>query len=273
MTAVSPLPDPATATPVPAAALASAPAPDPSSATPAASPAPEARARPPIRVRGRSFMSFVLAPELPLAGWIAELDALVWRSPAFFVDRPVIVDLSGLTLDKAEVSALIGDLHERGVRVLGLEGADPSVLGLGLPPPISGGRAVGTVEVPGEAAPHASDASASRKASPSLIVESSVRSGQSVIFPEGDLTIIGSVGSGAEVVAGGSIHVYGALRGRAIAGTTGNTGARIFCRKLEAELLAIDGLYKTADDMPSDLVGRPVQVWLEGETIMTAALD
>ena len=96
MTAVSPLPDPATATPVPAAALASAPAPDPSSATPAASPAPEARARPPIRVRGRSFMSFVLAPELPLAGWIAELDALVWRSPAFFVDRPVI-DMTGVS--------------------------------------------------------------------------------------------------------------------------------------------------------------------------------
>ena len=105
------------------------------------------------------------------------------------------------------------------------------------------------------------------------MVETSVRSGQSVIFPEGDLTIIGSVGSGAEVVAGGSIHIYGALRGRAIAGTTGNTRARIFCRKLEAELLAIDGLYKTADDMPPDVLGRPMQAWLEGDAIMTAALD
>ena len=76
-----------------------------------------------------------------------------------------------------------------------------------------------------------------------------MRSGQSVIFPEGDVTVLGSVGSGAEIVAGGSIHIYGTLRGRAIAGATGNARARIFCRKLEAELLAIDGLYKTADDM------------------------
>ena len=79
---------------------------------------PEARPRPPIRVRGRSFMSFVLAPELPIADWLAELDALVRRSPAFFVDRPVIVDLSGALLDKAGLTALIADLHERGIRIL-----------------------------------------------------------------------------------------------------------------------------------------------------------
>jgi septum site-determining protein MinC len=216
-------------------------------------------------------MSFVLAPELPIADWLAEVDALIRRSPAFFVDRPVIVDLSGLSLEKAELTALVADLHERGVRVLGLEGADPSMLGLGLPPAMTGGR---PVEVPNEVAPAASlDPAASRKAPPTLMVENSVRSGQSIIFPEGDLTIIGSVGSGAEVVAGGSIHIYGALRGRAIAGTMGNTRARIFCRKLEAELLAIDGLYKTADDMPPDVLGRPMQAWLEGDAIMTAALD
>ena len=219
-------------------------------------------------------MSFVLAPELPIADWLAEVDALIRRSPAFFVDRPVIVDLSGLSLEKAELTALVADLHERGVRVLGLEGADPSMLGLGLPPAMTGGRPVGAVEVPSEAAPGGpSDPAAPRKPAPTLMVESSVRSGQSIIFPEGDLTIIGSVGSGAEVVAGGSIHIYGALRGRAIAGTMGNTRARIFCRKLEAELLAIDGLYKTADDMPPDVLGRPMQAWLEGDAIMTAALD
>jgi septum site-determining protein MinC len=69
-----------------------------------------------------------------------------------------------------------------------------------------------------------------------------------VVFPSGDVTVIGSVASGAEVVAGGSIHIYGTLRGRAMACSTGNARARIFCRKIEAELLAIDGLYKTADD-------------------------
>ena len=83
----------------------------------------------------------------------------------------------------------------------------------------------------------------------SLLIEGSVRSGQSILHPEGDVTVLGSVASGSEIVAGGSIHIYGTLRGRAIAGCTGNGKARIFCRKFEAELIAIDGLYKTADDL------------------------
>jgi septum site-determining protein MinC len=99
-----------------------------------------------------------------------------------------------------------------------------------------------------------------------------VRSGQSLFFPEGDVTIVGSVASGAEIVAGGSIHVYGILRGRAMAGTMGNPAARIFCRKLEAELIAIDGFYKTAEDMDPDLRGRAVHLWLEGETIKSETL-
>ena len=75
-----------------------------------------------------------------------------------------------------------------------------------------------------------------------------MRSGQSVVFPEGDVTVLGSVGSGAEIVAGGSIHVYGTLRGRAMAGVNGNSAARIYCQKIEAELLAIDGYYQTAEE-------------------------
>ena len=99
-----------------------------------------------------------------------------------------------------------------------------------------------------------------------------VRSGQSLIFTEGDITIIGSVASGAEVIAGGSIHVYGTLRGRAMAGTMGNAAARIFCRKLEAELVAIDGYYKTAEDLGPDLRGKAVQLWLEGDTFKSGSL-
>jgi septum site-determining protein MinC len=74
-------------------------------------------------------------------------------------------------------------------------------------------------------------------------------------------------------MAGGSIHVYGALRGRAIAGMLGNPQARIFCRRLEAELLAIDGLYRTAEDMDPTLRGRPVQAWLDRDSIVMAPLD
>ena len=106
----------------------------------------------------------------------------------------------------------------------------------------------------------------------SLIIEEPVRSGQSIVFPEGDVTVLGSVASGAEIIAGGSIHVYGTLRGRVLAGSAGNPNARIFCRKLEAELIAIDGLYKTAEDMEPNLVGKPVQAWLEGDALMAASL-
>ena len=90
-----------------------------------------------------------------------------------------------------------------------------------------------------------------------LVIDSSVRSGQTINFPEGDVTVIGSVGSGAEIVAGGSIHVYGTLRGRAIAGTSGDQTARIFCQDLDAELLSIDGRYRVAENFERTLRGRP----------------
>jgi septum site-determining protein MinC len=82
-----------------------------------------------------------------------------------------------------------------------------------------------------------------------------------------------SVGSGAEIVAGGSIHVYGALRGRAIAGAAGNPRARIFCHRVEAELLAIDCYYKTVDDIDDSLRHRPAQIWLEGGTVKISAMN
>jgi septum site-determining protein MinC len=107
---------------------------------------------------------------------------------------------------------------------------------------------------------------------PCLFIDDSVRSGQTIEFPDGDVTVIGSVGSGAEIIAGGSIHVYGTLRGRAIAGSMGDNRARIYCRKLEAELLAIDGLYQTAEDMDSQFRGRAVQVRLKGDAITMESL-
>ena len=87
------------------------------------------------------------------------------------------------------------------------------------------------------------------------------------------MTVLGSVGSGAEIMAGGSIHVYGALRGRAIAGIAGNSRARVFCSRMEAELIAIDGLYRTADDIDPALRGRQAQAWLEGDAIRLAGMD
>ena len=232
-----------------------------------------ARSRPTIRFRGRSFMALVLAPEAPFAEWLSELDDLIRRSPGFFVGRAVILDVTKARLTKPELVALLADLHARDIRITGVEGADPAWLTLGMPPPISGGRATGVVEVRDGAPPEAPAEPAAPKEATCLLVDSPVRSGQSIIFPDGDVTVVGSVASGAEVIAGGSIHVYGSLRGRAIAGSMGNGKARIFCRRFEAELVAIDGLYKTADEMAKDLRGRPVQARLDGDAIVTAALD
>ena len=94
-----------------------------------------------------------------------------------------------------------------------------------------------------------------------------------MVFPQGDVTVVGWIASGAEVVAGGSIHVYGAIRGRALAGANGTPKARIFCSRAEPELLAIDGVYRTAEDIDASLHGRAIQVWLEGDALQIAAVD
>jgi septum site-determining protein MinC len=85
--------------------------------------------------------------------------------------------------------------------------------------------------------------------------------------------VLGSVGSGAEIVAGGSIHIYGTLRGRAMAGVNGNSAARIYCQKIEAELLAIDGYYRTAEDINDILRNRPIQAWLDGNMMKISPLN
>ena len=107
----------------------------------------------------------------------------------------------------------------------------------------------------------------------SLLLDSQVRSGQSIVFPDGDVTVVGSVSSGAEIVAGGSIHIYGTLRGRAMAGINGNSTARIYCQKIEAELLAIDGYYRTAEEIDANLCDRPSQVWLDGNVVQITPLN
>ena len=102
---------------------------------------------------------------------------------------------------------------------------------------------------------------------------SPVRSGQQLYAQNRDLTVCAMVGAGAEVIADGSIHIYGALRGRALAGAQGNEKARIFCREFHAELVAIAGHYKVLEDIPKELRGKAVQIWLDKEELKIAALD
>jgi septum site-determining protein MinC len=219
-------------------------------------------------------MALVLAPEPPVQAWLDALDGQIARSPSFFEGRPVVLDLAALPREQPDVAGLLLGLGARGVRIIGTEGAHPSWQGLEAWAPLHANttRPARPVEVPDERRSTASATIAQQEAN-ALLIDHPVRSGQSVVYDKGDVTIIGSVASGAEVIAGGSIHIYGALRGRAIAGLTGNNHARIFCRKLEAELLAIDGVYQTADDMNTTLRGKPVQAWLTGEAMMLATLD
>ena len=236
--------------------------------------------RPLIRLRGRSIMALVLAPEVPLNDWLSALDAQMERSPNFFDSRPVVVDLGGVPREQQGVAEFLQLLERRGIRIIGTEGAHPAWAGIeawGRPLPVSArpGRPIEALEAQsGQTAPppQVEPAGPSAEAN-TLLIDQPVRSGQSLVFERGDVTVLGSVASGAEVMAGGSIHVYGTLRGRAIAGLAGNAGARIFCSRLQAELLSIDGVYQTADDMPAKILGKPVHAWLDGNTMKIAVLE
>jgi septum site-determining protein MinC len=236
------------------------------------------RQRQSLMFRARSYLAFVFTPQPPIRDWLAEMDVTLARSKGFFADHPVALDLSAIDLSPAEIAQVVTSLEERNIRVLGLEGLEASAGQKGLPPVLTNGRGTKNFVLP--AADNAKRDAAANEKQPatnpqpsSLLVESPVRSGQSVVFIEGDVTVLGSVGSGAEIVAGGSIHVYGALRGRAIAGAGGNPRARIFCHRVEAEFLAIDCYYKTADEIEDSLRKRPAQIWLDRGKVRISALN
>jgi septum site-determining protein MinC len=217
-------------------------------------------------------MSFVITPQPPIADWLADLDASLERSKGFFAGHPIALDLSAAQLTASEIAQLVAKLEERKIRVLGIEGGEVSEGTERLPPNLRGGRGCQDI-VPPEG-DSAADEPVKRKPEPaSLLVENPVRSGQSVVYIDGDVTVLGSVGSGAEIIAGGSIHVYGTLRGQAMAGATGNPRARIFCHRFEAELLAIGAYYKTADEIEDGLRHGPVQAWLDGKTLKISAIN
>jgi septum site-determining protein MinC len=247
------------------------------------------RQRQSLTFRARSYMAFAFTPQPPIADWLVGLDATLQRSKGFFAGHPVVLDLSAAQLNVAEIAQLIADLQQRNIRVLGIEGIEPTRENASLPPILRGGRIA--QEAPQEAPPQepvaAEPAPAKQESGKqesvqqepakqqpaSLLIDRPVRSGQSIVFVEGDITVLGSVGSGAEIIAGGSIHVYGALRGQAMAGATGDPHARIFCHRFEAELLAIGSHYRTADEIEESLRRGPAQAWLDGNTLKISAMN
>ena len=227
-----------------------------------------------LKFRARTYTAFVFAPRAPIADWLLDLDATLERSKSFFAGHAVALDLSAVRLSPNGIAHLVASLQERNIRVLGIEGAESIDTAAGLPPVLRGGRGTQDLDLrEPEAAPAAAAAPPRAEQPSSLLIEEPVRSGQSVAFVDGDVTVLGSVGSGAEIIAGGSIHIYGTLRGQAMAGVTGNRRARIFCHRFDAELLAIGSYYKTADEIEDAVRSGPIQAWLDGNTLKISAMS
>ena len=225
-----------------------------------------------------------------------EMRDRVSRAPKLFARAAVIVDFGGLpgTPDAATAQALLDALREAGVLPVALAygSNDNEQLSIALGLPLlskfraqyerADGAPADAAPAPTpaarEPAPAPARAAAARQAEtgaaqPGLVHVAPVRSGQQVYADSRDLTVLSTVGAGAEVIADGSIHIYGPLRGRALAGAKGNEQARIFCRGFHAELVAVAGHYRVLEDIPKELHGKAVQVWLERDEIKIAALD
>lgn len=241
-----------------------------------------------LNLRGRSLLAFVLEPTEPLSEWFATLDAWLARSPTFFAAKPVILEMAGLELSVKDYRDLLTQLVRRHIRVMGVENASPTLVGPHLPPVVTGGRTVNAPTLREEEASPPVEQEAAQPAEPpksqtieapkiekkdTLVIDANVRSGQSIMHPDGDVVVVGRVASGAEIVAGGSVHVYGALQGRVIAGISGAPSARIFCKEARAELLCIGGVYATAEDINPQLEGKSLEVRLEGEELKLRVLD
>ena len=238
-----------------------------------------------LKFRAQSLLAYVLEPVPPLADWFVALDAWLARSPTFFIARPVILDMAALDISLKEYRELLSDLARRHIRVMGAENVSRGLVGPHLPPVLSGGRTIDapTLREDGPALPE-DEPPAAREEKPeakgqaavganSLIVDGDVRSGQSIVHADGDVTVIGRVASGAEIVAGGSVHVYGALQGRVIAGISGSGSARIFCTEARAELLCIGGAYVTAESTSSEMEGRSLEARLDGDELKLRILS
>jgi septum site-determining protein MinC len=214
-----------------------------------------------LSLRTHSLIAFVLQPVEPLVDWFETLDGWLARSPNFFANKPIILDLAQADISLKDYRDLLSQLARRHIRVMGVEGANRSLVGPHLPPNVTGGVPVAPSEPAAESKTPTVD-QPKAESSRTLIIDAPVRSGQSISNLGGDITIIGRVASGAEIIAGGSVHVYGAVQGRIIAGVSGMADARIFCTEARAELLCIGGAYVTAENMDPKTEGKSVEVRL-----------
>jgi septum site-determining protein MinC len=203
-----------------------------------------------------------------------ELQRRIAAAPALFARAPLVLDLSRLAqlpgIEQAR--AMLDAVRRAGMLPVGLSygTAENEQLASALELPLFAKfRHVAETRDP-----HADAIVPDPVATPATGLHSAkpVRSGQQVYARGRDLILAAAVGSGAEVIADGSIHIYARLSGRAIAGAQGDTRARIYCRDFQAELISIAGHYRVLEDVPAELRGQSVQAWLDGERLMIERL-
>jgi septum site-determining protein MinC len=196
-------------------------------------------------------------------------------NPGFFDGEAVLIDLNALAADAGPVDlpALCALLRRHRMNPVALRSLDPAHLAHA---ELSG---LFVAEQPAKPQPQAQAPAAAPApeaiptAQPAMVVDRPLRSGQQVYARGRDLVVLAMVNPGAEVMADGHIHVYAPLRGKAIAGAKGDTSARIFTTSLEAELVAIAGVYRTSDTpLPPDVQGRPAHVRLEDDRLVMAPM-
>lgn len=220
-----------------------------------------------------------------------ELERRVRSAPQLFSRAAVVLDLSHLLNlpDDGTVDALLEAIRSAGMLPVGLaygtSATEALAQRMGLPL-IAKFRAAyepadgGSIAAPTPAAAPAPAPAPVREpvlSQPEGSVgaqrhDGTVRSGQQVYARDRDLVVVGTIANGAEVIADGSIHIYGSLKGRAMAGAQGDAKARIFISDFRAELVAIAGHYRVFEQIPKDLEGQSVQCWLDGEKLLIAPL-
>jgi septum site-determining protein MinC len=204
-----------------------------------------------------------------------ELSGRVATAPQFFQQTALCLDLGSLAEppDAAAIRAVIDTVRRAGMLTVGLAEGAPFVAELGKAlhlPVVSGFRATARAAA-AQPAPRPVEV---RPAAATVGLQHAqpVRSGQRVYARDRDLIVTAMVGAGAEVIADGCVHIYGVLRGRAMAGTRGDTTARVFCQEFRAELVAIAGVFRVFETLPKELAGQPVQAWLADDELHFARL-
>lgn len=210
------------------------------------------------------------------------------QAPDFFENLPVVIDLEKLSAETTvPFSDLVAQCLSFSIRVVAVRGGHPSQqlaakeVGLGVlakqkdrlidvtPQLDPSETKIKTIEVIKEV----EKIVVQNQRQQSKVIHTPIRSGQQVYAADGDLVVMASVSAGAEILADGNIHVYGTLRGRALAGVKGDTNARIFCHSLEAELVSVAGQYKISEDIEKSQLKKATQVYLDNDTLCLKEID